>query len=142
MTQHPIQPLEERNGVLRFKKNGIVRFLLDAGQIGLNRLAEIPFSDEDREQFAQLIGYSLSGFGELDYVSDETYEQADKAYKQAREQERTEGYGGMSISEIHKLIDKSGEAIAKMTDVEITAKMKLILDDMIAGKENENDPIS
>jgi len=38
----------------------------------------IGFPQEDREQFAQLIGYSLSGFGELDYVSDETYEVAER----------------------------------------------------------------
>ncbi|GMV06748.1 MAG: hypothetical protein AMXMBFR53_30230 [Gemmatimonadota bacterium] len=34
------------------------------------------FSVEDSEQFAQLIGYSLSGFGELSYVTDETYNAA------------------------------------------------------------------
>ncbi len=37
------------------------------------------FSDEDREQFAQLIGYSLNGFGELSYVSEETYEAAERS---------------------------------------------------------------
>jgi hypothetical protein len=42
----------------------------------MNHLAEMDFSAEDREQFAQLIGYSLSGFGELDYVSDATYDAA------------------------------------------------------------------
>ncbi len=42
----------------------------------MNQLARMEFSDEDREQFAQLTGYSLSGFGDLDYVSDETYERA------------------------------------------------------------------
>jgi hypothetical protein len=33
----------------------------------------IPFSNGDREQFAQLIGYSVGGFGDLSYVSDEAY---------------------------------------------------------------------
>jgi len=47
MAKHPIQPLEKD---------------------------QHDFSQEDREQFAQLIGYSLSGFGELSYVSDETCE--------------------------------------------------------------------
>lgn len=75
--KHPVQPLEtDSSGVLRFKKNAIVRFLLDAGPFDMNQLALMPFSQEDREQFAQLIGYSLSGFGELSYVSDETYERA------------------------------------------------------------------
>ena len=38
----------------------------------------MPFSDEDREQFAQLIGYSVSGFGELSYASAEMVEKADE----------------------------------------------------------------
>jgi hypothetical protein len=74
---HPIQPLiTSPDGVTRFKGNAIVRFLLDAGPFNLNQLAIMQYSDEDREQFAQLIGYSLSGFGELSYVSDKTYNTA------------------------------------------------------------------
>lgn len=30
------------------------------------------FTQEDREQFAQLIGYSLSGYSDLGYVRDQT----------------------------------------------------------------------
>ena len=72
--KNPIQPLEkDSHGVLRFKENKIVRYLLDNGGITLNDLATMDFSQDDSEQFAQLIGYSLSGFGELSYVSDETY---------------------------------------------------------------------
>ena len=78
MTQHPIQPLEkDKEGVLRFKKNRIVTFLLDAGPFDLNKIAMKGFPDEDHEQLAQLIGYSLGGFSELSYVSDETYEKAE-----------------------------------------------------------------
>ena len=74
MSKHPTQPLEQDSkGILRFKKNAIVRFLLDASPYDLNKLALMNFSQEDREQFAQLIGYDLSGFGELPYVSDETW---------------------------------------------------------------------
>jgi len=77
MIEHPLQPLEkDEQGILRFKQNKIVRFLLDAGPFDLNQIACMPFDQEDREQFAQLIGYSLSGFGELNYVSDETYTKA------------------------------------------------------------------
>lgn len=47
--------------------------LLDNGGIDMNKLACIDFSDKDREQFAQLIGYSLSGLGELSYASDDAY---------------------------------------------------------------------
>ena len=70
MSKHPIQPLEkDDSGVMRFKKNKIVDFLLDGGGFDLNMIATMGFSSEDREQFAQLIGYSLSGFGELGYVN-------------------------------------------------------------------------
>ncbi len=34
----------------------------------MNDLAVKDFSDEDRCQFAQLIGYSISGYEELSYV--------------------------------------------------------------------------
>lgn len=74
---HPSQPLvTDDHGVVRFHANAIVRHLLDHGGIDLNRLALLRFTDADRAQFAQLIGYSLSGFGELDYVTDSVYEAA------------------------------------------------------------------
>lgn len=69
---HPMQPIVlADNDVIRFKANKIVRFLLDwASQRGIdmNTLAIMPFSQEDRAQFAQLIGYSVSGYGELQYA--------------------------------------------------------------------------
>lgn len=72
--KHPIQPIiSDQNGVTRFKKNAIVEFLLDAGPYDMNKLAAMPWSAEDRCQFAQLIGYSVSGYGELSYVSDEEW---------------------------------------------------------------------
>jgi biotin synthase-related radical SAM superfamily protein len=71
--------VRDDNGVLRFRQNAIVRYLLDAGHIDLNDIALRRFDDEDRAQLAQLIGYSLSGFSELSYVNDETYEQAEYA---------------------------------------------------------------
>lgn len=75
---HPIQPLvTDDRGTIRFKANAIVRHLLDHGGIDLNALAGMDFSIEDREQFAQLIGYSLSGFGGLSYVRQDTYATAE-----------------------------------------------------------------
>lgn len=71
--KHPIQPLVDDDGITRFRANRIVRFLLDAGPFDMNDLAEKDFADDDRAQFAQLIGYSLSGFSELSYVDDDTY---------------------------------------------------------------------
>ncbi len=79
--KHPIQPLEkDEDGVVRFKANAIVNYLLDNGGIDMNDLARVDFSQEDREQFAQLIGYSLSGSGDLSYMSDATYEAAEGTF--------------------------------------------------------------
>lgn len=79
--KHPIQPIElNEHGTARFKENTIVSFLLDAGQFDMNSLALMKFSDEDRTQFAQLIGYSLGGFGDLPYVDDDTYNAADTMF--------------------------------------------------------------
>lgn len=79
----PIQPVHrDPNGVVRFVPNAIVRFLIDWATprgIDMNALALMPFDAADREQFAQLIGYSVSGFGDLSYVSDETYGRAQAA---------------------------------------------------------------
>ena len=80
--KHPIQPLQkDKQGVMRFKQNGIVRFLLDNGPFDLNTLHMMSFSREDRVQLAQLIGYSLSGFAELDYVSEKDYDRAEEQLK-------------------------------------------------------------
>lgn len=73
-TKHPIQPTEvDGHGVLRFKKNPIVDFLVE--QYGLNALRNT-FSDQrygshtedDWDQLNQLQGYSVSGCP----LSDET----------------------------------------------------------------------
>lgn len=71
---HPIQPLEkDAHGTLRFKANAIVEHLHKTAGVDMNDLAVLDFSDEDRQQFAQLIGYSLCGYGELGYVSEDVY---------------------------------------------------------------------
>jgi len=76
----PAQPLTiDVNGHIRFRENAIVAFLLENGPNDMNSISQGDFSPEDREHFAQLIGYSLSGFGDLSYVSEETYGVAAKA---------------------------------------------------------------
>lgn len=78
--KNPMQPIGEDDcGRLRFKRNLIVRDLLDFASdrgMNLNTIAAGGYTDDDRRQFAQLIGYSLSGYGELDYVGDEDFEAA------------------------------------------------------------------
>lgn len=64
----PMQPLI--NG--RFKENKIVSYCLD-NKTDMNRIAVQDFTPEDRMQFAQLIGYSLGGYSDLSYVTDESY---------------------------------------------------------------------
>jgi hypothetical protein len=81
---HPMQPLGlDAHDVIRFKGNAIVRAVYEVARehgYGLNEIAQGDFSDEDRQQFAQLLGYSLSGYAELtDYVSDEAYAAAEAA---------------------------------------------------------------
>lgn len=73
--RNPIQPLlKDENGAARFKENEIVRYLLDSHpKVGMNDIACMDFSDDDRRQFAQLIGYTLAGYGELSYVDDDSY---------------------------------------------------------------------
>lgn len=75
---HPIQPVGlDEHGVLRFKKNAIVAYLLENGPIDMNQIALQGFSPKDREQFAQLIGYSVDGAADLSYVRRETITAAD-----------------------------------------------------------------
>lgn len=83
---HPMQPVVVADdNVVRFQENSIVRWLLDQASAGrkvdLNDIAVQCFADEDLQQFAQLIGYSVSGFGSLSYVSDEKYTRASRRAK-------------------------------------------------------------
>lgn len=80
----PMQPVGwDGKGVVRFQGNAVVRQLLDqssARGFDLNNLS-IACQDApqaDWEQFAQLIGYSVSGFGDLSYASPETIDKADR----------------------------------------------------------------
>ncbi len=77
--RYPMQPVVMVNGVARFKENPIARYLLDMhpGE-DMNSLA-VRFHNEPeaRSQLAQLIGYSVFGAADLDYVSDETIAAAD-----------------------------------------------------------------
>ncbi len=81
MSRHPIQPIErDSHGTLRFKKNAIVDKLLSlcsAQGFGLNDIALGRFDHDDRVQFAQLIGYSVSGFSSLGYADEDTMRAVD-----------------------------------------------------------------
>lgn len=75
--EHPMQPIYiDKNRVARFKENKIVRYMLDRNIINMNDIALLVFPEEDKMQFAQLVGYSVDGYGDLSYVSDESYNAA------------------------------------------------------------------
>jgi hypothetical protein len=79
----PIQPLYvcPIDGRLRFQPNVLVQHLLDHGGIDMNALARVDAPRSDREQFAQLIGYSHYGFGTLSYATDRVYDTALERYE-------------------------------------------------------------
>lgn len=69
--KHPMQPVQmDNNGIIGFKKNSVVDYLAENCGRNINSLALMGFSDEDMEQFIQLIGVSVSFFSDLDYASD------------------------------------------------------------------------
>lgn len=80
------------HGVIRFKRNQIIRDLLDTSSLDLNQIV-IHYQDPDRkpdnprytqadlEQLYQLIGYSVDGYHELNDTSDKTRSKAWRAYQ-------------------------------------------------------------
>lgn len=64
------QIVEVEGGILRFRKNKIIEILLQGVESkgGMNYIAQLDVPDEDRAQFAQLIGYSVSGYQTLSYA--------------------------------------------------------------------------
>ena len=63
----PLQPIGFVGNVIRFRPNAVVMWLLD-NKTDMNELARQGFPPEDRAQFASMIGYSVSGWGDLSYV--------------------------------------------------------------------------
>jgi hypothetical protein len=59
------------------EKNSIILWLLQNGPADMNKLAEQNFPQKDEEQFAMLIGYSVSGAGDLSYFSPALIARAD-----------------------------------------------------------------
>lgn len=79
----PNQPLAiDSHGRVRFAENPIVEYMLEAGSIDMNKLArwcgENEIDPEYQAQFAQLIGYSLDGWGTLSYVTDEKWDSVEE----------------------------------------------------------------
>jgi hypothetical protein len=91
----PMQPIVLVGNVIRFQENAVVSYMMEhasellvdndvmwvKGSIDLNKLfiATQHVHRDDWVQFAQLIGYSVSGFGDLNYVDKQTVREADAA---------------------------------------------------------------
>lgn len=77
----PIQPVYlDTNGHIRFLDNRIVRDVLEVSALhgfSLNEISLRRYTLEERQQFAQLIGYSVSGYGNLSYVDRRACDRAD-----------------------------------------------------------------
>lgn len=75
----------------------------------MNSMAYRDYSPEDRRQFAQLIGYSLSGYGELrSYVDDVAYALAETKAKNVliSEIEIERDYYRKELMELKKSLQK------------------------------------
>lgn len=83
MYKMPNQPLHiAPDGVERFVPNRIVEYLLNQGPFDLNHLAvNVDATKEELAQFAQLIGYSFSGWSSLSYVTEEKYRSVEDTVK-------------------------------------------------------------
>jgi hypothetical protein len=118
--KNPIQPLaKDKHGVLRFKANRIVQHLLDTHPAcDMNKLACMDFSDDDRQQFAQLIGYSLSGYSELQsYVSDEAYSAAAHMAEGMDERDARISAMEQKIAELRAAADMLREPVARLLEM-------------------------
>ncbi len=111
--KNPIQPTELDNS--RFKENKIVRYLLDHGPFDMNHLARLNFSNDDRQQFAQLIGYSLSGYSDLGYVDDEAYNAACLMAKEGLTEQQARI--NHLETELKALKDGMREAVARLYEI-------------------------
>lgn len=118
--KNPIQPLySDAKGVMRFKANSIVRHLLDTHQAcDMNKLTRMEFSDDDRQQFAQLIGYSLSGYGELrSYVTDEAYAAAEQMADGLDERDARIAALEQKLLELRAAVDLMREPVARLLEM-------------------------
>lgn len=81
---HPTQPIDfAADGVVRFKSNEIVMWMLKGGnRFDLNIIADMVarkiFSVADYVQLMQLIGYSVCSFGDLSMVPSTIVESCDE----------------------------------------------------------------
>lgn len=136
--KHPIQHIAfDGKGVVRFVQNEIVRHLLDVSPHDLNKLACMDFCDEDREQLSMLTGYSVGGFNDLDFASDETCEAANEATTALGVSARASGFvPPVAGAEAHEEEDEADSAAPQETLIE-QAQRHLIETLRLAAESNQ-----
>ena len=87
--KHPQQPIgTAEDGVVRFKGNSIIQDLFRSRALDLNeisrRIRRGDFPKEDYVQLTQLLGYSVSGWGDLSTSPPEMVAAADKEAERIR----------------------------------------------------------
>lgn len=118
--KNPIQPLApDEHGTVRFKANAIVQHLLDSHPTcDMNVLARMDFTADDRQQFAQLIGYSLSGYSELSsYVDDEAYYAAANMADDLDERDARIAALEQKLAELRAALDMLREPVARLLEM-------------------------
>lgn len=118
--KNPIQPLAtDAQGVVRFKANKIVQHLLDTHPTcDMNALSVLDFTDDDRQQFAQLIGYSLSGYSSLTrYVDDASYYAAANVAAGMTEEEARIAGLEQKLAELRAAVDTLREPMARLLEM-------------------------
>ena len=118
--KNPIQPLViDSQGWRRFKANAIVQHLLDTHpSCDMNTLARKDFSDDDRQQFAQLIGYSLDGYFSLSsYVDDAAYYAAVHVADGMGEKDARIAGLEQKLAELRAAVDMLREPMARLLEM-------------------------
>jgi hypothetical protein len=111
--KHPMQPVwVAPDKVVRFVPNEAVHLLLEHSQkhgFGLNELMFKDISQEDRMQLAQLLGYSVSGFGDLSYADPDVVAEADAKVRELLKMDPTVAAGEIKQGEFFR--KKSGSFV-------------------------------
>jgi hypothetical protein len=77
VTGRPADVVRDPDGVLRFRPNPLVRWLVDEAEVKMNAMAVAyqngQFGVAEYAAFVAGLGYSLSGFGDLSAFADEIW---------------------------------------------------------------------
>ena len=85
----PIAP--DSHGVARFRENDVIRWLVDVKGVNLNEVSRVAQTEEfdryDVAQFWQMLGYSVSGYGDISFIPKSVVEKADSKVEEMRKKD-------------------------------------------------------